>query len=44
MGKSTKQTGSDAGRTYWENVRGFVGKSPNGNGIIIDPTQIYNIK
>ena len=44
MGKSTKQTGSDAGRTYWENVRGFVGKSPNGNGIIIDPTPIDRIK
>lgn len=40
MGKSARSSG----KTYWEKVTGHVGKSPNGNGIIIDPTQIYNIK
>lgn len=44
MGKSTIQQGTAAGQTYWGNVKGYVGKSPNGNGIIIDPTQIYKIK
>lgn len=44
MGKSTIQQGSAAGQTYWGNVKGYVGKSPNGNGIIIDPTPIDRIK
>lgn len=43
MGKSTKQKGPAAGQTYWENVKGYVGESPNGNGIIIDPTPIDRI-
>ena len=44
MGKSTIQQGTAAGQTYWGNVKGYVGKSPNGNGIIIDPTPIDRIK
>lgn len=44
MGKSTIQQGTAAGQTYWGNVKGYVGKSPNGNGIIIDPPPIDRIK
>ena len=44
MGKSTRQKGPAAGQTYWGNVDGYVGASPNGNGIIIDPTPIDRIK
>ena len=44
MGKSTIQQGTAAGQTYWGNVKGYVRKSPNGNGIIIDPTPIDRIK
>lgn len=39
MGKSAV-----SGKTYFPNTRGYVGLSPSGNGIIIDPTQIYKIK
>ena len=39
MGKSAV-----SGKAYFPNTRGFVGLSPSGNGIIIDPTQIYKIK
>lgn len=44
MGQSTIQQGTGAGQTYWGNVDGYVGASPNGNGIIIDPTPIDRIK
>lgn len=40
MGKSAVSSG----QTYFPNTKGYVGLSPSGNGIIIDPTQIYNIK
>lgn len=30
---------ADSHGTYFENVRGYVGPSPSGKGIIIDPTQ-----
>ena len=40
MGKSAVKSG----QTYFPNTRGYVMLSPSGNGIIIDPTQIYNIK
>ena len=39
-GESTKST---TGQTYWENVKGYVGPSPSGTGIIIDPTPTNNL-
>lgn len=40
MGKSAVSSG----QTYFPNTKGYVGLSPSGNGIIIDPTPIDRIK
>ncbi|RGS73977.1 Flp family type IVb pilin [Mitsuokella sp. AF21-1AC] len=34
----------DSGQTYFSNVRGYVGPSPGGTGLIIDPTPTNNLK
>lgn len=40
QGKSAAGTG----KTVFENVKGYVGPSPSGNGFIIDPTPPQNLK
>lgn len=41
---SQGKSAAGAGKTVFENVKGYVGPSPSGNGFIIDPTPPQNLK
>lgn len=40
---SQGKSAAGAGKTVFENVKGYVGPSPSGNGFIIDPTPPQNL-
>lgn len=41
---SQGKSAAGAGKTVFENVKGYVGPSPSGNGFIVDPTPPQNLK